>query len=270
MPTKRIVALLTDFGTQDHYVGVMKGVILRHAHSVTFVDITHGVEPHDIQSAAYMLWASYRHFPQDTVFLAIVDPGVGTERRIVCVRDAGYTFLAPDNGLLKFVLGEMRRPKVYAVMSDNRLLRAASPTFHGRDVFAPLCARLAAGASPSTLGREVRAQTRPEHFVVVAKAGPRPIAGSIIHVDRFGNLVTNFSLRTGPAVRLSLSRPPAKRKSFKPIESFARTYADGSHRSPFMLIGSSGLLEVSMRNASAQKALGLETGSLVHLHVRRG
>lgn len=254
MSNKRIIALLSDFGSRDHYVGVMKGVILSRAPNVTIVDISHDIAPQDVHSASYILWASYQYFPKRTIFLTVVDPGVGSERKIICVQTDKYYFLAPDNGLLKFILGETDSPEVYAVDNRKYFLPDVSSTFHGRDIFASLCGHLANGISPARLGKKTHPDTKPEHFAIIEPLKTRAVHGEIIHIDHFGNLVTNFRLRGGNVLRGTIMlQAYSRRHRVRMIKTFVHNYAEGLGKSPFVLVGSNGLLEISVKNGSAKK-----------------
>src|SRR5712692_9720043 len=191
----QVVALLTDFGLVDQYVGTMKGIIVSLAPHVNIVDISHSVSPQNIHEGAFLLWAAFRYFPRGTIFVAIVDPGVGTSRKIICAEGEGYIFLTPDNGLLKFVLGEVHASKIVSVENKRLFLPQVSQTFHGRDIFAPVCAHLANGVPLDKLGKEVVPETRPEYFLIFNCSKDTRLKGSIVYTDHFGNIVTNIFLR---------------------------------------------------------------------------
>jgi len=264
-----IVALLTDFGLSDHYVGVVKSVILARAPHVQIVDISHGVSPQNIDQAGYLVWASYKYFPEGTIFVCVVDPGVGSHRRIICAAGHGYVFLAPDNGLLKYVFGEIKHPEVYAVTEKKYFLKNVSKTFHGRDVFASVAGFLASGLEPSKLGKRITERIPSERFAAI---GPtrKEVKGRIIHVDRFGNLITNVQ------PRITQGRP-GKRIPFlkhfsvqiystqKIINHLYATYDDAPDNDPFMVLGSSGLLEISIKSGSAAAVLGVGPGERITL-----
>src|SRR5688572_8160397 len=188
-----VIALLTDFGTHDHYAGTMKGVILGICPDVTLVDITHGIPVHDVLTGALELAAAYRYFPSGTIFLAVVDPGVGSARRGVAVDAGNYRFVAPDNGVLTAVLRDTP-PKRVVELTERRYARpTVSRTFEGRDRFAPAAAWLAKGIQLSALGRTV---TTYQHLdLPVADIGDTLLAGVVLLVDRFGNLVSNVERR---------------------------------------------------------------------------
>lgn len=274
MKTKRrVVALLTDFGLIDHYVGVMKGVILSRAPHVTIVDISHQVSPQNVHEAAFLLWSAYRFFPEGTIFVAVVDPGVGSERNILCVKAHGYFFLSPDNGLLKYVLAELKKPQIFSVTNKNLYLPEVSSTFHGRDIFAPAAAHLANGLSLSKLGETVKPETRPENFLTLDLQKQKQVKGAIIYIDRFGNLVTNIRLEKLSRVnelrqcRMQISNTSTRNRPKKTVHYFSPTYTAAPTQTPFMIVGSSGLLEISIKNRGAAKALGARVGTPVTLKI---
>jgi len=185
-----IVAFLTDFGTQDHYAGTMKGVVLGICPDVTLVDVTHDIPPHDVMAGALELAASYKYFPSGTIFVVVVDPGVGSARRGLAADTGDYRFVAPDNGVLTAVLRETP-PKKIVELTERRYARpTVSRTFEGRDRFAPAGALLAKGIQVAALGRPVT-DVHPLEMPVAEAAGDT-VRGVVVRVDRFGNLVTNI------------------------------------------------------------------------------
>lgn len=263
-----IIALLTDFGLADHYVGVMKAVVMSRAPYTRIIDISHNVPPHNIDGAAYLLWAAYKFFPRGTIFISVVDPGVGSKRRIVCVVGGGYIFLGPDNGSLKYIVGEIKNSKAYAVTEKNYFLQDVSTTFHGRDIFASVAGFLANGLDPSRLGRRIT-RLKSEHFISVNSVH-RPMAGKIIHVDRFGNLITNFRWqlhhqksrkRIGELKNFCLQFHSTRQI----VSHFFRTYDDAPENVSFMTLGSSGLIEISVKKDSAAEFLGISQGERITL-----
>jgi S-adenosylmethionine hydrolase len=255
----RVVALLTDFGTADIYVGVMKGVIARIAPGATVVDLTHEIAPQDVRAAGRSLQFSYRYFPFATVFCCVVDPGVGTSRRAVAVElmgaDGVYTFVCPDNGLITPLLDRPSLTGVRAVVLDDPSfhLPDAGTTFHGRDVFAPEAAHLAAGVELSELGSACAADS------LLRLDWPRPIASGqgfvarVIHVDRFGNLVTDLTAA-------DLGGPPGAWRvtvGERTVTGLSSTFADAGVGQPVAYIGSSGLLELAVRQGNAAREWGV-------------
>ncbi|MDD4953186.1 MAG: SAM-dependent chlorinase/fluorinase [Desulfovibrionaceae bacterium] len=270
-----IIALVTDFGLADPYVGQVKGVLAGIAPQALVVDISHHVQPFNVAQAGFFLAASAPHFPEETVFMAVVDPGVGAKRAIVAVKKAGQVFLAPDNGLLEYVLDPSgpQAPRAFDLTLAQstpgaQAPRSVSATFHGRDRFAWLAARLALGEDPADMGPEVPLDRlahlkwrRPKRFE------PEPlgkeISAHVLHVDRFGNCVLNLLagspffgrlLDGGPCFALRLLSPLSERLRL------ARTYADLGEGELGLLAGSQGFLELALNQAPAARRLGLSVG----------
>ena len=242
-----IVTLLTDFGTADSYVAEMKGVLLTRAQDVTIVDISHQIAPGDVRAGQYLLGRVWKHFPEGSVHLAVVDPGVGTERRAIAAESGGHQFVAPDNGLLSFLPPEARFVSV-------PIPARASPTFHGRDVFAPAAASLATGGSLESLGKRI---TDPYHSPL-----PTPhhdgtaVIGEVIYVDRFGTLVSNIPpSAVEPGVRIRVGDTD--------VGPLRRTFADGNQGALVAFTGSGGTVEIAVRDGSAARLLGVGVGAEV-------
>ena len=252
-----VVTLLSDFGVVDPYVGVMKGVVLSRAPGATVVDLTHGVPPQAVAVGAWHLSRSAPYFPAGTVHVAVVDPGVGSARRVLCARDRGQAFLAPDNGLLGPVLSDAA--EVFALDVERYALPRRSSTFHGRDVFAPAAAALAGGQDPRETGPPAGEWERlalPE-----PREGPDgSLVVPVLYADRFGNLITTFdpsNLEDGVAGLTVVAGGRAV-----PIVT---TYADVERGEALALVGSSGTLEVSVRDGDAARELALGAGSTLVL-----
>lgn len=258
-----IVTLLTDFGLKDEYVGVMKGVILGIHPAARIVDLSHQVPAGDIARAGWLLDWSYPYFPAGTVHAAVVDPGVGTSRKVLCLEYASQFFLAPDNGLLSPLLRTIRSPRVREVSNRRYALSRISQTFHGRDIFAPAAAYLSKGVKPHRLGPSLR------RFQTVSSPIPRKVAGEIrgriIAVDRFGNAVTDLTDSLIRSFRTSGSRDPCVRVRRRRIHGISLNYQSVPAGRPLALIGSRGLLEISVHRGSAARTLGLRIGDLVRL-----
>lgn len=255
-----LIALLTDFGLSDAYVPSMKGIILSIAPEVTIVDITHSIAHQNIDEAAFVLWRTYKYFPKGTIFVCVVDPGVGSVRKILCAESANYYFLAPDNGLLRFILGEERIKRFVSVENTTYFRKEISSIFHGRDIFAPVAAHLSKGVSVSKLGARVTPSTASENFVVIRQKGK--YKGKIIHVDHFGNLVTNFLLEMKSNPKNSL------RVGKYTVNEFHKTYSEARAGIPFLIIGSANLIEVSVKNGNASKALHVKLNQPVQLIIK--
>ncbi len=255
-----ICTLLTDFGEHDGYLGAMKGRLLRLAPGVVLVDLTHQIPPGAIEVGCFVLGQAAPEFPEGTVHLAVVDPGVGSVRRGVAVEIDGQRYVAPDNGLLSAVLGAARETRVHVI--GPRWLEApgVSPVFHGRDVFAPVAAHLAAGGEAAAVGPPAEPASLVRLTLPRPQSGGDALRGEVVHVDRFGNLVTNLAVApswAGARVELADGR----------VLPFARTYADVAPGTLLALRGSSGLLEIAQRDGSAARALGAGRGLVVLLRA---
>ncbi len=256
-----VVTLLTDFGLQDEYVGVMKGAILSIQPSAVIVDLCHQIPPGDVERAAWLLGWSWRYFPPDTVHVAVVDPGVGSDRKILCVSHRKQLFLAPDNGLLSRVLAGSRRLHAVWVKNPRFFLKPLSQTFHGRDIFAPVAARLCAGLDTSELGPRVRMirllpASRPDR----RKGG---YLGQILQFDRFGNAVTNLPWVANVQGRWGIQVGGRR------IAEIRSSYSAVPEGTPLAVVGSRGLLEIAVNCGSAEKDLGLKIGDRVEVVQRR-
>lgn len=252
-----VIALLTDFGLQDPYVGVMKGVIHSVNPRALVVDITHGVEPQNIRQGGYLLWSAYRYFPPNTVFVAVVDPGVGSARRILGVRTPRGTFLAPDNMLLDFILAEeavLEAVEVYQ-QGNSFALSEISATFHGRDIFAPIAAHLSKGRRLGEVGKPIVVHRPMSPFLDVGK--DKGSLGTVLHIDRFGNIVTN--LRAGNYQEASTAVKEVSINK-KPVRQWTKTYAEAPAGRPCCILGSSGLVEIVVKNDSAAHMLKAKIG----------
>jgi S-adenosylmethionine hydrolase len=268
----RVIGLLTDFGLSDHYVGTMKAVVSGIAPHVSLVDISHGVPPQSIDQAAYLLWAAYRFFPPGTIFVAVVDPGVGGSRAVVCASTSKYTFLAPDNGLLKYVLSENRTCEIRGVTNRRYFLPTLSSTFHGRDIFAPVAAHLAMGVPHSKLGKRLKAKTTPEDFVALDARSAPQLVGRVIHIDRFGNIITNIRVSSmlkagGVRFEMRFEKKHRSSRTRHTTGSLVTTYEEGGRDAPVFLVGSSGLLEISVKNSNAAQILSVAAGTPFRLFV---
>lgn len=256
-----LVALLTDFGTRDGYVGVMKGVMLGIASDVRLVDLTHEIPPQDVRAGAWVLHTSWRAFPQGSVFLCVVDPGVGTDRRPVALRAGGQLFVGPDNGLFSYVLAEA--PAERAVVLDRPLyhLPAPSATFHGRDIFAPCAAHLARGILLDVVGTPVAVESLVRFPLPQPEWRGDALVGHVLHVDTFGNLITDFAPARTDAI---LAMPDVSlRIAGEMITERCRTFGEGPQGRTFALRDSSGHLAIAMRDGSAAVLLGAGVGDEV-------
>jgi S-adenosyl-L-methionine hydrolase (adenosine-forming) len=263
-----IVALLTDFGGQDHYVGAVKGAVLAACREAAVVDLTHELPPHDVMAAAFSLGAARAAFPAGTTFLAVVDPGVGSARRALALEAHGQSFVGPDNGIFTFVLAEQPSARVHEITNQGLFRAHVSATFHARDIFGPVAGRLAAGMDLAEVGPPLADPVR------LSLARPRAVReaeweGEVLHVDRFGNLITNFTTEALAAALVSVNGDPtdlvvAVEGMVLPL---VRTYSDVAEGEACALAGSSGRLEVSVNRGSAARQLGAARGAPVR--VRR-
>jgi S-adenosyl-L-methionine hydrolase (adenosine-forming) len=258
-----ILTLTTDFGLSDHFVGVMKGVILGIAPGARLIDITHEIRPFEITEGAFTIYQAWRWFPKRTIHVVVVDPGVGTARRPILVEAAGHFFIGPDNGVLSMVYGKEPKHKVREISAAKYFLEPVSRTFHGRDIFAPVAAHLAAGVRPAAFGKLI------DDYLKLSLDTPdrtskRAWTGSILKIDRFGNLITNLQIDGFPDVR---SRPFELHVGARKLSRLALNYADSEDVEPFVIVGSSGYLEVACNQASAARVLGCGTGAPVELTV---
>ncbi len=250
-----VVTLLTDFGTGDGYAASLKGVIASLCPEARVDDASHEIPPGDIEAGTWALGRYWRLYPPGTVHLAVVDPGVGTERKALAVRADERWLVAPDNGVLTRVLDEASAWAAVAIQERRWLREPVSRTFHGRDVFAPAAAHLAAGVPLEELGPAVRDPVR------LALPGftiaPEAIVGAVVHVDRFGNLVTNIPETWASSGRI--------RVGGREVGALRRTYGEVAPGEVLALVGSAGLLEISVRGGSAAAVLGLGRGAEVRV-----
>jgi S-adenosyl-L-methionine hydrolase (adenosine-forming) len=247
------IALLTDFGARDPYAAAMKGVIASRTDAAIH-DLTHEIPPYDVVAAAWFLRQCEAWWPPATIFVCVVDPGVGTARRIVAVERNTHLFLAPDNGLLTFMdEGAARR---FEITNAKHFLDSSSTTFHGRDRFAPVAAALARGVALDELGRPIDS-TRKFDYTPPHRSGEVTV-GQIVAVDRFGNAITDLEATSLPLPTL------LGRVGDVAIDRVETTYG-GAQPGPFFIVGSSGLLEISIANGSAAQKLGLTRGLSVEV-----
>jgi S-adenosylmethionine hydrolase len=253
---KMIITLLTDFGISDPYVGSMKGIMMGINPEIRIVDISHQVTRQNIDEAAYILKRIYPYFPEKTIHVIVVDPGVGSERHILVVKTNRQTFLAPDNGVLKYVFNEHPESQVYRVTNTEYFLNTVSRTFHGRDIFAPVAAHLSRGIPVSSLG---------DSFLEFVKGRiPRPTVGSkrvigeIIYIDRFGNGITNIDkdlLMKQKRIKMAIRN--------QIIDKLYKTYSQVPTDKPLALIGSDETLEISTNGGNAKELIGFDIGDRV-------
>ena len=260
-----VVALLTDFGLHDQYVASMKGVILSINPAAQVVDITHEVQPQRVREAGYLLWSAYKFFPEGTIFVVIVDPGVGGERRIIGVKTKRFVFLAPDNGLLDFILNDEKVIVGVEVSEKNMkeyVLREKSWTFHGRDIFAPLAGHLSRGLSLKRVGVSMTPQVVAPPFILSQTNAVNPC---ILHIDHFGNIITNLALKSFEQGTEELKSISIGRNI---ISRWTRFYNEAPENTPCLVVGSSGLVEISVKNKSAMHFLNATLDTPVKVYWR--
>jgi S-adenosylmethionine hydrolase len=279
---KPLIAILTDFGTSDPFVGIMKGVIAKIAPGAKQVDITQEIPPGDIFLAALHLWQAYAYFPQGAIFLCVVDPGVGTSRRGMILESGDYVFVGPDNGLFTFVTQE--NTHAWELSNPKYALPKSSSTFHGRDLFAPAAAHAALGVQGSEFGQEIHKPIqlpRPR----LDYQPPGIIRGEILHVDRFGNLLTSLGqfkrgeggLRFDPWLRGGEDKNTVRQFPIQDAVleiqggsqlTWVETFGQVPAGQCAFLVGSSGLVEIVANRTSAQEELGLQRGGTITLKAQ--
>jgi S-adenosylmethionine hydrolase len=259
-----IITLTTDYGTNDHLVGVLKGVILRILPNATVVDINHHVVPFDLLDGALTIGSAYSYFPPRAVHVVVVDPGVGTQRRPIVVTGEQHFFVAPDNGVLSVVYDREPVAKVRHITAEHYFLNPVSETFHGRDIFAPVAAWLAKTYQTEVFGDEISDYVR--FTLPRAKPNGAALKGVVLRVDAFGNLITNLRAEDLPpgmaaAGQINLQIGNAR------VERLAQTFAEGKPGELVAVMGSSGFLEVAVNRGHAARTLGAQRGSEVTLEL---
>lgn len=258
---KPILTLTTDFGLSDHYVGAMKGVILGICPEAQIVDISHDVTPYAIAEGAFTIAQAYRYFPPGTVHVVVVDPGVGSARRPILMAAAEQLFVAPDNGVLSMI--DADRPAVRLLSNDAYFRHPVSRTFHGRDIFSPVAAHIANGVAPEEMGPLLDDYVR-EDYQKPIPSGPQSWRGRVLKIDRFGNLVTNFSLHQFGEIASGNFRLMIGTTEIRLASS---TYDGSLPGELFVIAGSSGYLEVSLNQGSAAERIGCQPGSPAELMI---
>ena len=275
------IVLLTDFGTEDAYVGVMKGVMLRLCPAATFVDLTHAIAPQNVRQAAYVLWTAFRYFPPESVFLVVVDPGVGSSRQPIAIETAQGRYVGPDNGVFGDVLAEIGAyHRAIAIDPALAVPEGLSVTFHGRDLFAPTAARLARGDELNTLGAplDTLVSLPPARFTIAADL----LDGEVLTVDHFGNVVTSlgqfFWREDGSLLLRPRLKPDAPLIHANParmtvlagghtLQPIRATYTGVQPGQPLALINSAGQLEIAINQGNAARQLGLKPGDPVSVRT---
>ncbi len=263
-----VIALMTDFGQHDGYVGVMKGVIIAITSEVHIIDITHDIAPQNIASGAWTLATSYRYFPKRTVFVCVVDPGVGSSRQAIAVHAGDWFFVGPDNGLFSYILAEQSVHAAVVLSNPLYHLTQLSATFHGRDIFAPTSAHLARGIAMSELGTQIDPATLQRIAITPPVRQGTHIDAQIVHVDHFGNLISNIPLSLVPKLfnhlpaeqRVQIIFPTLGTVVERSSRFFAEALDDGK---PFIYEDSSGYMGIAVRNGNAARVIGACLGTPV-------
>lgn len=255
------ISLLTDFGLQDNFVGVMKAVILKINPRVEIVDLCHQVKPQDIFEAAFLLKGSFRYFPKGTVHLVVVDPGVGSKRKKIVVKTRDYYFVAPDNGVLCPALADEQIQKIIEITNEKYFLKPLSHTFHGRDIFAPVASHLSLGKRIEVFGKRLNSIRQLD--LPTARRMKDKLTGEVIYIDRFGNLITN--------INEDEFRDFVANSNFKiyiagkELNKISRSYQEAEKNRPLAIFGSFGNLEISVREANARQFLSADKGTPIQI-----
>jgi hypothetical protein len=256
------ITLITDYGLREYFVGAMKGSILSINPEVDIIDISHLVSSHDILEAAFTLRCTYFAFPPRTIHVVVVDPGVGSKRRAILVSTENYYFVGPDNGVFSLIYDNEEVSRVISITSEHYFRRPVSDTFHGRDVFGPVAAWLARGIEIAKFGEDI------SDYVKLTppkpkKAADRVVQGMVLHIDKFGNLITNILAKELE----KLGRPGKFTVAGKEVPQLVRNYAEGNPGEPFALVGSAGFYEIGVQKNSAAKLMQVQRGAEVLVHL---
>jgi S-adenosylmethionine hydrolase len=257
-----IITLTTDYGTNDHLAGTLKGVILKVVPDATIVDITHQVNPFDLLDGALAIGSSYSYFPARTIHVVVVDPGVGTSRRPLLVSAGNQYFVAPDNGVLSVIYERETDVVVRHANVEHYYLQPLSKTFHGRDIFAPVAAWLAKGAQIGSMGDEISDYKR--FAMPKPKASNGHVKGVVMRIDSFGNLLTNFRAEDLPSAALTSGKINFQ-VGKHPVTRVVETFALGNKAEPVAFVGSSGFVEIAVNKGNAAQTLAIGRGAPVVL-----
>lgn len=258
-----IITLTTDFGLKDPYVAEIKAVILNICPNALIVDVTHEVEKFNIRMGAYVLACTSQYFPKGTIHMAVVDPGVGTERRAILIQAKHAFYIGPDNGVLALAAKNQRIKHVYEIRNRQFMMPRISNTFHGRDIFAPAAAHLANGTSPAEFGPEIEEIVTPKFVKVVGRDGI--LVGEVLHVDGFGNVVTNFGEKELELIGVKDS-VNVEFRSVRLKLKLCRAYAEVEPHKPLAIIGSHNFLEIAVNQGNAAETFKIKAGDKVKLY----
>jgi S-adenosylmethionine hydrolase len=269
-----VLAFLTDFGSTDGYTGVMKAVVLSITSDVHLVDLSHDVPPQRVAAGAWLLSMSYRYFPIGTIFVCVVDPGVGSVRRPIALHAGNWFFVGPDNGLFSYVLAEQFAHEAVVLSNSAYHLSQVSTTFHGRDVFSPVAAHLACGVPLAEFGPQLETRTLQRLDIALPVREDGQITAHIAHVDHFGNLITNIpfslvpDLFTCSGVRLTFPAQNIVVTERRRFFAAPSPLAEGIIQ-PFLYSNSSGYIAVAIQNGNAAQSLGIEYGDMLYCQISK-
>ncbi len=258
-----MITLTSDFGLKDPYVAEMKGVILTIKPDATLVDITHQIDKFNVRAAAFALVSAAPYFPDGTIHLAVVDPGVGTERRAIAIQTKKAFFVGPDNGVLVLAAQSQGIEHIYQLANPKFIMPKVSSTFHGRDIFAPVAAYLEKGVRPAAFGPEIGDPVTPEFAKVSISGGS--LTGEILDVDGFGNVITNITQKDAASMEgktVNVELADAKLKL-----TFEKAYVQAKPNEPILLVGSHGFLEIALNHASAAEKFRVKAGDKIKVAV---
>ncbi len=257
----RIITLMTDFGLKDPYVAELKAVVLSVCPSAILVDVTHEVDKFDTRMGAYILASAAPYFPEGTVHVAVVDPGVGTKRRPIIIQTARGFYVGPDNGVLALAAERQGVKKMYEITSRRLMLPHVSSTFHGRDIFAPAAAHLANGIPPEDFGHEISETVKPSFAKVTLKEGT--LVGEVLHVDGFGNIITNIHAKNLMGFREGFLQVELAHHKLE--LKLSKSYAEAKPLDPIALIGSHDYLEIALNQGNAAAKFQAKSGDKINL-----
>lgn len=264
------IVLLTDFGNEDNFVGIMKGVIKKISPTSDVIDLTHSINPQNLKQAAFILSVSVKYFPQNTIFISIVDPGVGSSRNSIAVKTKDYTFISPDNGTLSYVMQQYTPLGVYSITNSDFFLSQVSATFHGRDIYAPLAAHLANGLDIEKVGERISpisliTLSEPKCFI----DNQNIWHGEVMHIDRFGNIMTSLKAKTMNIEATHFSKQDLNwifETGNIQIRYLSQTFSDVNVGNFLAYVGSFGYIEIGKRDGSASDILQLNHGDNIYAY----
>lgn len=258
MKIKKIITLLTDFGLQDPFVGIMKGVMLNINPKIHIVDITHNIRSYDVFEGALTLFQSYSFFPKGTIHIAVVDPGVGSDRKKLIIKTNSYFFIVPDNGIVSFI-ADREDVDVYEIYNEKYFLKHISNTFHGRDIFAPVGAFLSKGVNQKKIGRSINEFKR--FYIPKIQINKKRGVATVIHIDKFGNIITNIDKSYIDNIECLY----VKKRTIDKIKSF---YEEGADGEIFAILGSTNYLEISINRENISEKMKIIKGDKIYFDLK--